>query len=38
VLAQARFPLRVADDLARMDARLFHPEPIGIDLPERTHD
>jgi propionate CoA-transferase len=38
VLAQAEFPLRVADDLARMDARLFHPEPIGLELPERTHD
>ena len=32
VLAQAQFPLRVADDLKTMDAALFHPEPIGLTL------
>jgi acyl CoA:acetate/3-ketoacid CoA transferase len=34
VLAQAGFPLQVADDLRLMDARLFRPEPIGLALPE----
>jgi propionate CoA-transferase len=38
VLAQAEIPLHVADNLARMDARLFHPERIGLELPERGHD
>ncbi|MDZ5449733.1 acyl CoA:acetate/3-ketoacid CoA transferase [Labrys sp. ZIDIC5] len=32
VLAQAEFPLGVADDLKTMDAALFRPEPIGLDL------
>ncbi|MBV8664011.1 MAG: acyl CoA:acetate/3-ketoacid CoA transferase [Hyphomicrobiales bacterium] len=37
VLAQAQFPLRVADNLRAMDARLFHPEPIGLTLrPEQA--
>jgi propionate CoA-transferase len=30
VLDQAGFPLRVAESLATMDARLFHPEPFGL--------
>jgi propionate CoA-transferase len=37
VLAQAEFPLHVADNLARMDARMFHPEPIGLVLRQQTH-
>ncbi|HEY1945277.1 MAG TPA: acyl CoA:acetate/3-ketoacid CoA transferase [Roseiarcus sp.] len=38
VLAQAQFPLRVADTLTTMDAKLFHPEPIGLTLrPAREH-
>ncbi|OCC04907.1 acyl CoA:acetate/3-ketoacid CoA transferase [Labrys sp. WJW] len=32
VLAQAEFPLGVTDDLKTMDAALFRPEPIGLDL------
>ena len=32
VLAHAEFPLGVADDLKTMDAALFRPEPIGLDL------
>ena len=32
VLAQAMFPLRVADDLKVMDRVLFQPEPIGLKL------
>ncbi|MBP0578110.1 acyl CoA:acetate/3-ketoacid CoA transferase [Labrys sp. LIt4] len=32
VLAQAEFPLGVADGLKVMDAALFRPEPIGLDL------
>ncbi|MDT3376497.1 acyl CoA:acetate/3-ketoacid CoA transferase [Labrys neptuniae] len=32
VLAQAEFPLGVADDLRVMDAALFQPEAIGLDL------
>ncbi|MFT4131390.1 acyl CoA:acetate/3-ketoacid CoA transferase [Labrys sp. (in: a-proteobacteria)] len=32
VLAQAEFPLLVADDLRVMDAALFQPEAIGLDL------
>lgn len=32
VLAQAEFPLGVADDLKTMDAALFRPEAIGLDL------
>ena len=32
VLAQAEFPLLVADDLRVMDAALFRPEAIGLDL------
>ena len=34
VLAQADLPLKVAPDLRTMDARLFRPEPIGLELPE----
>lgn len=30
VLAQAATPLKVADDLREMDARLFRPDPIGL--------
>jgi propionate CoA-transferase len=32
VLAQARFPLRASADLKRMEAALFHPEPIGLKI------
>ena len=32
VLAQAEFPLGVSSALKRMDAALFHPEPLGLDL------
>jgi acyl CoA:acetate/3-ketoacid CoA transferase len=32
VLAQAMFPLRVAEGLKTMDAALFRPEPIGLKL------
>lgn len=32
VLARADFPLRVAADLATTPARLYRPEPIGLDL------
>jgi acyl CoA:acetate/3-ketoacid CoA transferase len=32
VLAQAATPLLVSPDLKAMDARLFHPEPMGLDL------
>ena len=32
VLAQAEFPLRVANDLRAMDPALFRPEPIGLTL------
>ena len=32
VLAQAMFPLRVADDLKVMESVLFQPEPIGLKL------
>lgn len=32
VLAQAEFPLLVAGDLKVMDAALFHPGPIGLDI------
>jgi acyl CoA:acetate/3-ketoacid CoA transferase len=34
VLAQADLPLKVAPDLRAMDAHLFRPEPIGLELPE----
>lgn len=37
VLAQAEFPLLVADDLKVMDAALFRPEPIGLDLRGGQH-
>jgi propionate CoA-transferase len=38
VLGQASIPLRVSADLARMDVRLFRPEPIGLELaPPRRH-
>jgi propionate CoA-transferase len=38
VLGQADLPLRVSADLSEMDARLFRPEPIGLDLaPPRRH-
>ena len=36
VLAQAAFPLAVADDLQPMPARLFRPEPMGLALQERA--
>jgi len=32
VLAQAQFPLRVANDLGTMDPALFHPAPINLKL------
>jgi propionate CoA-transferase len=32
VLDRAAFPLRVADELRPMDARLFRPEPMGLQL------
>jgi propionate CoA-transferase len=32
VLEQAGFTLHVADDLREMDARLFRPEPLGLEL------
>ncbi len=32
VLAQAEFPLRIAPELRRMDAALFHPAPINLNL------
>ena len=33
VLDKAAFKLHVADDLREMDARLFRPEPLGLELP-----
>lgn len=36
VLAQSDVPLIVAKDVKRMDARLFAPEPIGLDLGGRA--
>jgi propionate CoA-transferase len=36
VLGQTETPLRVANDLKIMDARLFRPEPIGLELGSRT--
>ena len=38
VLAQARFPLAVADDLQIMDAALFRPAPMGLRLQQANHD
>ncbi len=35
VLAQAMFPLRIAENLAVMDGALFRPEPIGLTLAAR---
>ncbi|MCC6315429.1 MAG: acyl CoA:acetate/3-ketoacid CoA transferase [Thermomicrobiales bacterium] len=35
VLAQSATPLRVSPNLRQMDARLFHPEPMGLALMER---
>jgi acyl CoA:acetate/3-ketoacid CoA transferase len=32
VLAHAAFPIRVASDVATMDARLFREEPLGMAL------
>jgi len=32
VLDRAEFDLRVADDIAPMDPRLFQPEPMGLEL------
>lgn len=32
VLGQADFPLRVSPNLELMDKRLFHPEPLGLEL------
>jgi acyl CoA:acetate/3-ketoacid CoA transferase len=32
VLAQAEIPLKVARDLKVMDANLFRPEPMGLNL------
>ena len=37
VLAQAGFPLHVADDLRSMDEALFRPEPIGLRLEVSAH-
>ena len=36
VLDRVEIPLRVSDDLREMDARLFRPEPMGLQLPERA--
>lgn len=36
VVGQAAFPLLVARDLREMDPRLFRPEPMGLELPERS--
>jgi acyl CoA:acetate/3-ketoacid CoA transferase len=36
VLAQAMFPLAVADDLCTMDARLFTDAPMQLDLPVKV--
>jgi acyl CoA:acetate/3-ketoacid CoA transferase len=35
VIQQASIPLRVSDDLCRMDARLFVPELMGLRLAEK---
>lgn len=35
VLAQAMFPLRIAEDLKAMDSAMFRPEPIGLKLQPR---
>lgn len=35
VLGQADIPLQVADNLHEMDARLFRPEPFGLELGEK---
>jgi propionate CoA-transferase len=32
VIAQAEFPLSIAPELRRMDAALFHPAPINLNL------
>jgi acyl CoA:acetate/3-ketoacid CoA transferase len=32
VLGQVDVTLRVAEDLREMDSRLFHPEPMGLEL------
>ena len=32
ILAQADIPLKVAPDLKRMEARLFDPAPMGLEL------
>jgi acyl CoA:acetate/3-ketoacid CoA transferase len=36
VLDQAEMPLRVSPAVRRMDARLFRPEPMGLQLPARA--
>jgi acyl CoA:acetate/3-ketoacid CoA transferase len=36
VLARAGIPLRVASDVRTMDARLFRPEPMGLELAPRA--
>ena len=38
VLAQADFPLMVADGLSTMPERLFHPEPFGLRLDRANQD
>jgi propionate CoA-transferase len=35
ILGQTSLDLRVSPDLRQMDARLFHPEPIGLHLARR---
>ena len=35
VLAKVAIPLRVSPDLKEMDPRLFRPEPMGLELPDR---
>jgi propionate CoA-transferase len=35
VLGQTALDLRVSPDLRQMEARLFHPEPIGLHLRRR---
>jgi acyl CoA:acetate/3-ketoacid CoA transferase len=32
VLGQTEIPLAISPDLREMDARLFHPEPMGLEL------
>ncbi|PPF77509.1 acyl CoA:acetate/3-ketoacid CoA transferase [Subtercola sp. Z020] len=38
VLDRSEFPLAVAPDLRQMDARLFRPGPLGLELPEHQRN